>query len=201
MAGTIDEYVERELASSLACLQDVYADAAYRRAIAEAATILADTIERGNKILIAGNGGSAADSQHIAGELVSRLNFDRGALPAIALTVDTSTLTAIGNDYGFNLVFARQIEGLGRPGDAFMPISTSGNSGNILAAIESAKRGDLTVIGMTGRDGGRMKAMCDLSLCVPSDRTPRIQEGHLATYHLLCGLIEERIFGDGFAAG
>lgn len=147
------------------------------------------------KILIAGNGGSAADAQHFAGELVSRFYFDRPALAAIALTTDTSILTAIGNDYGFEDVFSRQVQALGQAGDLFIAISTSGNSPNILKAIEQAKSQGLTVVGLTGRSGGKMKALCDICLCVPSDSTPRIQECHLLIEHSLCACIEESLFG------
>jgi D-sedoheptulose 7-phosphate isomerase len=147
------------------------------------------------KILIAGNGGSAADAQHFAGELVSRFYFDRPALAAIALTTDTSILTAIGNDYGYEDVFSRQIQALGQAGDVFIAISTSGNSPNILKAISQSKAQGLTVIGLTGRTGGKMKALCDLCLCAPSDSTPRIQECHLVLEHTLCACIEEALFG------
>jgi D-sedoheptulose 7-phosphate isomerase len=147
------------------------------------------------KILIAGNGGSAADAQHFAGELVSRFYFDRPALAVIALTTDTSILTAIGNDYGYEDVFSRQIQALGQAGDVFIAISTSGNSPNILKAIAQSKAQGLTVIGLTGRTGGKMKALCDLCLCAPSDSTPRIQECHLVMEHTLCACIEEALFG------
>ena len=150
----------------------------------------------GNKIVIAGNGGSAADAQHFAGELVSRVNLDRPAVSAIALTTDSSILTAIGNDYGYEDVFARQIQAHGRAGDVFIAISTSGNSPNILKAIEAAKSIGLVVIGLTGRSGGKMKNMCDVCLCAPSDSTPRIQEYHLFFEHTLCACIEESLFGD-----
>jgi D-sedoheptulose 7-phosphate isomerase len=148
------------------------------------------------KILIAGNGGSAADAQHFAGELVSRFLFDRPALSAIALTTDSSILTAIGNDYGYEDVFARQIQAHGRSGDVFIAISTSGNSANILKAIQTAKAIGLVVIGLTGRSGGKMKDMCDVCLCAPSDSTPRIQECHLFFEHTLCACIEESLFGE-----
>jgi D-sedoheptulose 7-phosphate isomerase len=148
------------------------------------------------KLLLAGNGGSAADAQHFAGELVSRFYFDRPALAAIALTTDTSILTAVGNDYGYEDVFARQIEALGQPGDVFIAISTSGNSANILKAIDVAKARGLIVIGFTGKSGGKMKPLCDICLCAPSDSTPRIQECHLVIEHVLCACIEEAMFGD-----
>ena len=149
----------------------------------------------GGKILVAGNGGSAADAQHLVGELVSRFYFDRPPLAAIALTTDSSILTAIGNDYGYEDVFARQVQAHGRAGDVFIAISTSGNSPNILKAIEAAKLLGLVVIGLTGRNGGKMKGLCDVCLCAPSDSTPRIQECHLVIEHNLCAYIEESRFG------
>ena len=153
------------------------------------------TYRSNHKILIAGNGGSAADAQHFAGELVSRFNFDRPALAAIALTTDSSILTAIGNDYGYEDVFSRQVEALGQEGDVLIAISTSGNSPNILKAIAQAKIQGMKVIGLTGQSGGRMKAMCDVSLCAPSNSTPHIQECHLVLEHALCASIEESLFG------
>jgi D-sedoheptulose 7-phosphate isomerase len=153
------------------------------------------TYKSQGKILIAGNGGSAADAQHFAGELVSRFYFDRPPLAAIALTTDSSILTAIGNDYGYEDVFARQVQALGRKGDVFIAISTSGNSPNILRAVEAAKSIGLVVIGLTGRTGGKLKALCDVCLCAPSDSTPRIQECHLVLEHILCACIEESLFG------
>jgi D-sedoheptulose 7-phosphate isomerase len=153
------------------------------------------TLRAKGKILIAGNGGSAADAQHFAGELVSRFYFDRPALAAVALTTDTSVLTAIGNDYGYEEVFARQIQALGLPGDVFIAISTSGNSPNILKALTQARQQGLTTIGLTGRSGGKMKALCDICICAPSDSTPRVQECHLVLEHALCACIEEELFG------
>ena len=152
-------------------------------------------LRSGNKILLAGNGGSAADAQHIAGELVSRFLFNRPGLPAVALTTDSSILTAIGNDYGYEKLFARQIQALGRPGDVFIAYSTSGNSPNILEALKEAEARGLTRIGMTGNRKGAMCALCEHLLEVPSPSTPRIQEGHLVLGHLLCELIEGEIFG------
>jgi D-sedoheptulose 7-phosphate isomerase len=148
------------------------------------------------KILIAGNGGSAADAQHFAGELVSRFNFDRPPLSAFALTTDTSVLTAIGNDYGYGEVFSRQIQAHGKSGDLFIAISTSGNSLNIINAIQTAKAMGLFVIGLTGLNGLRMKDMCDICFCAPSQSTPRIQECHLIFEHALCSSIEESLFGN-----
>jgi D-sedoheptulose 7-phosphate isomerase len=161
-------------------------------------TTCADRIEccfrQGGKLLIAGNGGSAADAQHIAGEFVSRMNFDRSPLPAIALTTDGSVLTAISNDYGFEHVFGRQIRGLGRRGDVFLAISTSGSSPNILYALEAARQIDVTTIGFTGSRGVEMASLCDLAIIVPSDVTRLIQEVHITAAHVLCELIEASLF-------
>lgn len=148
----------------------------------------------GNKILFAGNGGSAADAQHMAGEFVSRFAFDRPGLPAIALTTDTSIITAIGNDYGYEKLFSRQIQALGNPGDIFIAYSTSGKSKNILAALSEARNKNLVSIGFTGNQGGEMTELCDYLFEVPSSNTPKIQEGHLVLGHILCGLIEQEIF-------
>jgi D-sedoheptulose 7-phosphate isomerase len=153
-----------------------------------------DAYKSGGKLIIAGNGGSAADAQHIAGELVSRFHFDRPALPGIALTTDTSIMTAIGNDYGYENLFSRQLEGNGKAGDTFLGISTSGNSPNILLGIKTAKEMGLTVIGMTGESGGKMRDICDICLKVPSLETPRIQEAHILFGHILCAYIERGIF-------
>ncbi len=152
----------------------------------------------GNKILIAGNGGSAADAQHFAGELVSRFYIDRRPLPAIALTTDTSILTAIGNDYGFEHLFSRQVEAHGEKGDVFLAISTSGNSPNILNALIRSREMGIITVGLTGATGGKMNQLCDICYCVPADVTPRIQEIHSVVCHVVCSIIEESIFGEGF---
>ncbi|NOT82077.1 MAG: D-sedoheptulose 7-phosphate isomerase [Gallionella sp.] len=151
-------------------------------------------MRRGGKILLAGNGGSAADAQHIAGEFVSRFAFDRPGLSAIALTTDTSILTAIGNDYGYESLFARQVQAHGNKGDVFIAYSTSGKSPNILRALEEARSRGLVCIGLTGHCGGSMRGLCDFLLEVPSSDTPKIQEGHLVLGHILCGLVEDVIF-------
>jgi D-sedoheptulose 7-phosphate isomerase len=162
-------------------------------------TAIVDTVTHafraGGKVLIAGNGGSAADAQHIAGEFLSRLNFDRNPLPAVALTTDTSVLTAIGNDYGFDRVFERQVRGLGRPGDVFIAISTSGRSPNIIAALKAAREMEVTTVGFTGSGMRDMAAFCDLCLCAPSDETPQIQQVHIVAAHVICGLVESELFG------
>ena len=152
--------------------------------------------QSGNKVILVGNGGSAADCQHIAGELVARFNFDRPGLPALALTVDSSVITAIGNDYGYDRIFARQIEAVGTSGDVLFAYSTSGNSRNVILAIDAARRRKMTVVGFTGlRDSPITQGLCDHVLRTPSIYTPHIQEGHLVMGHLLCQLIESSLFG------
>ena len=151
---------------------------------------MAERLRRGGRILVAGNGGSAADAQHLAAELSGRYLKERRALAGIALTTDTSALTAIGNDYGFDFVFSRQVEALGRPGDLFIGISTSGNSPNILKAVESAKELGMRTLGLLGRDGGKLKGMVDDALIVPSSVTARIQEVHQMVYHFWCEAID-----------
>jgi D-sedoheptulose 7-phosphate isomerase len=148
-----------------------------------------------HKVLIAGNGGSAADAQHIAGELVNRFYFDRPGLPAIALTTDTSILTAVGNDRGFSSLFARQINALGNEGDVFIGISTSVNSPNIIEALRTCREEKIITIGLTGSSGGKMKDLCDICLSVPSDETPRIQEMHILIGHIICMIVEAKLFG------
>jgi len=152
------------------------------------------SLQQGGKILLAGNGGSAADAQHIAGEFVSRFAFDRPGLPAIALTTDSSILTAIGNDYGYEKLFNRQVQAHGNKGDVFIGYSTSGKSPNIIKAFEEARSRGLICIGLTGNRGGVMRDLCDFLLEVPSADTPKIQEGHLVLGHILCGLVEIAIF-------
>jgi D-sedoheptulose 7-phosphate isomerase len=162
--------------------------------VATVALACVAALANGKKILFAGNGGSAADAQHLAGELVSRFAYDRPGLPAFALTTDTSVLTAIGNDYGYERLFARQVEAVGAAGDVFFGISTSGNSPNVLVALEAARAKGLVTVGMTGLAGGRMPERCDYLLHVPSDATPRIQEGHIAMGHAICQAIEAKMF-------
>lgn len=155
---------------------------------------ITDAFRAGGKVLIAGNGGSAADAQHIAGEMLSRLNYDRNPLPAIALTTDTSVLTAIGNDYGYDQVFERQVRGLGRRGDVFIAISTSGRSPNIMAALHAARELGLVTIAFTGSGPRDMNALCDHCLAAPSSATPIIQQIHIVAAHAICGLVEEALF-------
>lgn len=160
----------------------------------EAAQRCSKALAAGNKVLLCGNGGSAADAQHIAAELIGRFINDRRSLPAVALTTDTSALTAIANDYGYEQVFSRQIEGLAVPGDVLIAISTSGNSANVNRAAVSARERQCEVIGLSGKSGGALVALCDTALVVPSDITARIQESHILIGHILCDLIEQALF-------
>jgi D-sedoheptulose 7-phosphate isomerase len=189
-------WVTREFEASIAVKQRALMDAQFMRQVTDMGHLLIERYEAGNKLLIAGNGGSAADAQHIAAEFVSRFNFDRPGLPALALTTDTSILTAVGNDYGYEQLFARQIEANGVPGDVFLAISTSGNSPNILGALEAARDRGVTSFGLTGQSGGKMRQMCDHCLCVPSGDTPRIQEAHILIGHTLCAMVELALFED-----
>ena len=158
--------------------------------IEEAGKLCLNALKNNKKILIAGNGGSAADSQHFSAELTGRFKKERISLPAIALTTDTSALTAIGNDYGYEYVFSRQLEGLGNEGDIFIGISTSGNSQNIIEAIKMAKEKNIKVITLLGKDGGKMKNLGDINIIIPSNNTPRIQEMHIMILHMICMLID-----------
>ena len=162
--------------------------------VAAAVTALEEAFAKGNKLLVMGNGGSAADAQHFAAEIIGRFKLERPALPAIALTTDSSILTAIGNDYGFDAVFSRQVEGLAAHGDVVFGISTSGNSPNVKAALETAQAKGCTTIALLGRDGGSIKELADIPLIVPSFDTPRIQEGHITIIHIICDLLEKRLF-------
>lgn len=164
--------------------------------VAKASELVLHSMNEGHKLILFGNGGSAADAQHIAAEFVGRFAFNRPALPALALNVNTSCLTAIGNDYGFDLVFSRQIEALGQAGDVVIGISTSGNSANVLMGMAAAKKKGMPTIALTGGSGGKLKAAADVCICVPSEQTPRIQEGHILAGHIISELVEEAIFHD-----
>ncbi|WP_345986063.1 D-sedoheptulose 7-phosphate isomerase [Sulfurimonas sp. HSL-1656] len=193
-------YLENEISASIETKQKILNDDALLNTIEAAATACVEAYRRGNKTLLAGNGGSAADAQHIAAELVGRYGFDRPSIPSLALTTDTSNLTAIGNDYGYDKVFSRQLEGMGVEGDIFFGISTSGNSQNIVNAFESAKAKGITTVALVGRDGGKMGQMADIAIIVPSNATPRIQESHILIGHIICDVIEKELFGDGVGA-
>jgi D-sedoheptulose 7-phosphate isomerase len=175
-------------------IQAAIDDPAFLSAVWNIAQVTGTALRNGGKLLLAGNGGSAADAQHIAGEMLSRLNYDRPPTAALALTTDTSVLTAIGNDYGYESLFERQILGLGCRKDVFIALSTSGRSPNILRAIEAARKKQLTVVGLTGRTGGEMASRCDICLHAPSDSTPLIQQIHITAGHIICGLVEEHLF-------
>ncbi|ACM21826.1 D-sedoheptulose-7-phosphate isomerase [Geotalea daltonii FRC-32] len=164
--------------------------------IAAVVELLADALGNGKKLLVMGNGGSAADAQHLVAELVGRFKMERRGLPAIALTTDTSILTAIGNDYGFENIFSRQIEALARPGDVVVGISTSGTSKNVYKALLVADELGCRTIGLLGRDGGTIAEIVDVPITVPCDDTPRVQEGHITIIHILCDLLEKRLFGE-----
>lgn len=178
----LDEH--KALFSNLAALDTV---------VGRAGDMLADTIRRGNKVMFCGNGGSAADSQHLAAEFTGRFIKDRAPLAAMALSTDSSALTCIGNDYAFDQVFVRQVQALGRPGDCLVGISTSGNSSNVVLAIEHARANNMVTVGLLGRDGGRLAALCDVAIIVPSATTARIQEAHILIGHTLCGAVEARL--------
>jgi D-sedoheptulose 7-phosphate isomerase len=188
--------VSRHFSASRELLERVAGDRDLLAAIGGIADRIAQTLRAGGKLLIAGNGGSAADAQHVAAEFLSRFGFDRTPLPAIALTTDTSVLTAIGNDYGFERVFERQVRGLGRKGDAFIAISTSGHSPNVIAALKAAREIGITKIGFCG-SGGEMRPLCDLLLAVPSEQTALIQQIHLTAFHAICAIVERELFAEG----
>jgi len=190
--------VQKQLAQSIATMQAVLADQNIIHTLVTVAELTAKAMQSGHKLLVAGNGGSAADAQHLVAEFVVRLTVNRPALRAIALTTDTSILTAAGNDYGFDHLFSRQLEALGQPGDIFLGISTSGNSKNIVKALTQAKIASITTIGLTGAGGGKMSSLCDYSIVIPSAVTMNIQESHLALEHIFCMLVERFTFGPGF---
>jgi len=193
MSDLTDDSIRQYLQRSLAALELAAGD---RKLMATIRTI-ADAIERalraGNKLVLAGNGGSAADAQHIAGEMLSRFKTDRVPLPAIALTTDTAVLTAIGNDYGYEHVFERQLRGLGRRGDVFVALSTSGRSPNVLAALRAARELGITAVGFTGSHDNPMRGLCDICLSAPSDDTPLIQQIYMVAAHAICGVVESRM--------
>ena len=186
----------RAINDSISVKQKILEDASLVHSIHEVADECIAAYRRGNRILLAGNGGSAADAQHIAAELVSRYAFDRPGLASIAFTTDTSMLTAIGNDYGYEQIFRRQLEANGAQGDVFIGISTSGNSPNVLAALQRAQELGIVAVGLTGQDGTQMQSLCDYCLKVPSLSTPRIQESHIMLGHVICGLVEEALFDE-----
>ena len=196
MTVTPSSLVRRHLEDSRNVVTAALDDSVFVKSIEDIAALIERTLRAGGKVLLAGNGGSAADAQHIAGELVSRLLFDHAPLAAVALTTDTSVLTAIGNDYGYDQVFSRQVKGLGRPGDVFIAISTSGKSPNIIKAVEAAKEAGVHTVAFTGNSNAPLAAMCDLVLRAPSPTTMLIQQIHITAAHSICELVEIAIFGD-----
>lgn len=188
------DYIMGQIQETQQVVSAMLADVALLARVEKSAKACIVALSNGRKILLAGNGGSAADAQHIAGEFVSRFAFDRPGLPAIALTTDTSILTAIGNDYGYEKLFARQVQAHAQKGDVFIAYSTSGKSPNVIAAMQEAKSRGVVCIGMTGSRGGSMKELCDHYIDVPSADTPKIQEGHAVLGHILCGLVERALF-------
>lgn len=187
-------FIADYLNESLHALEALVENDTAENAILTFADVISEALEGERKLLVAGNGGSAGDAQHIAGEFLSRLFFDRAPLAAVALTTDTSVLTAIGNDYGYERVFERQIRGLGQPGDVFLGISTSGTSPNILSALGAARSKGLVTLGFTGASAGAMAPLCDHVFCAPSSKTSVIQQIHIVVAHLICGLVEQRMF-------
>jgi D-sedoheptulose 7-phosphate isomerase len=187
--------IKEHISSSIATKKALLDDLEVLSAIEQASQLVIDTYKAGNKTLLAGNGGSAADAQHIAGEFVSRFYFDRPGLSSIALTTDSSVMTAISNDYGYEKIFSRQIQAMGNEGDVFIGLSTSGNSANVIDALMRCKEKGIKTIGLTGITGGNMADLCDICIRVPSPDTPRIQESHILIGHILCYLVEEAIFG------
>ncbi len=192
-------YIIKQIAESAATKQAILENDLLLETIVTVAKACVEVYRNGKKTLLAGNGGSAADAQHIAAELVGRYGFDRPSIPSLALTTDTSNLTAIGNDYGYDKVFSRQLEGMGQEGDLFIGISTSGNSQNIINAFESAHHKGITTVALVGRDGGKMGSIADYAIIIPSNATPRIQESHILIGHILCDIIEKELFGGGVA--
>jgi D-sedoheptulose 7-phosphate isomerase len=186
--------VSELIQASIATKQSILSSSEVVLTVAKVSEILVSAFKQGSKVLLFGNGGSAADAQHIAAELVGRFAFDRPALPALALSVNTSCVTAIGNDYGFDQVFSRQIEALARPGDVAIGISTSGNSANVVRAMSAARKMGLRTIALTGRTGGTLRNTVDHCICIPSDESPRIQECHILIGHIISELVEGEIF-------
>lgn len=194
----IKAIVKKQLSQSISVLNAVLNDEATHEAVVQAATLTAEAMLAGRKLMICGNGGSAADSQHLVAEFVSRLTVNRPALRAIALTTDSNILTAIGNDYGYSNVFERQVEALGIEGDVLLSISTSGNSENCIKALKLARQMGIHTVSYTGNGGGAMKSLSDINVIVPSNITMNIQESHLALEHIFCMVVERCYFGPDF---
>jgi D-sedoheptulose 7-phosphate isomerase len=193
----VEQLVIRNIQGSLDVKSALLQDHEFRNLIVTVGLRMADAIRKGHRIFYFGNGGSAADAQHLAAELTGRYLRDRPGLPGIALTVNTSAMTAIANDFSYDMVFARQLQALSNEGDVAVGISTSGGSANVLSALKIGRECGLLTIAMTGRTGGKLKDVADYCICIPSDETPRVQESHILAGHILCEIIEEDLFDTG----
>jgi D-sedoheptulose 7-phosphate isomerase len=192
----LTDLVRDRIQRSIELKQALLSDAVFHDRVAQAAMQIVRALRADGKVLFFGNGGSAADAQHLAAEFTGRYLKERKALPALALHANSSAVTAIGNDYGFDLVFARQMEALGKKGDVAVGISTSGNSRNVLRALEVARSQSIYTVALAGSSGGKMKDVADCTICIPSEETPRIQECHILAGHIICEIVEESLFGD-----
>jgi len=195
ITDNLEARVQAHIRESVAVKEALLRDGELIRLVAEVGRDLAAALRGGHRAFLFGNGGSAADAQHLAAEFMGRFKLERAGLPVVALTVNTSTLTAIGNDYSFEAIFARQIEALGSAGDVALAISTSGNSRNVLLAIAAAKRKGMVAVGLTGERGGQLKSLVGRCICVPSEDTPRVQEAHILIGHILSEIVETELFG------
>jgi D-sedoheptulose 7-phosphate isomerase len=196
MSDPMNAFIASEIEKTRSVMTRIAEDPTITGTLAEIAQGCLSALRAGKKLLFAGNGGSAADAQHLAAEFVSRFAFDRPGLAAFALTTDTSVLTAIGNDYGYERLFARQVEAVAQPGDVFFGFSTSGRSPNVLNAFRACRERGIATVGFTGEAGGDMEALCDHLIRIPSRETPKIQEGHITLGHILCALVEREMFAD-----
>ena len=189
------ERISRIMRDSIEVKERILGDRAILEQIGKTAELFVKCYRNGGRVFFAGNGGSAADAQHLAGELVSKFFIEREGIPSEALNCNTSIMTAIGNDYSFDRIYARQLEANGKKGDVFVGLSTSGNSGNIVAALESCRKAGITSVGMTGEGGGKMAGLCDILIAVPAKITPRVQESHITIGHIVCEIAEAELFG------
>ena len=187
--------IKAQLRASCDVKQQLLGNDALLQLVEDVAKCCIQAFRSGNKVMLAGNGGSASDALHLAAEFVGRYEQDRSGIPALALSANSSTLTAVANDYGYEAVFQRQVQALGREGDVFFGLSTSGRSSNVVAAIQECKRLGITTVGMTGAGGGDMLELCDYCICIPSENTARIQEAHITLGHIICSMVERTVFG------
>lgn len=192
----MEKIVKEILNESIRVKKKIVDDPSLLSQINQISSIIIEAYRKKNKVILFGNGGSAADAQHVAGELVNRLHLEREALPAIALTTDSSVLTSIANDYDYSRIFARQVEALAKEGDVVIGISSSGSSSNVIEAVKTAKEKGAKTVGFTGNKGGKLAELTDFVISVPSDETPRVQESHITIFHIICCLVERELFGD-----